>query len=187
MQITRSFLMKVHLILAVFLLPVAVMFFVTGALYIWEIKGEEEKSKYQIVLEAPFSGSLDDFTTLTSQQLSDLGLSVPTGTPKIKQKEEGDMFEWSGSALNVTVKIDVKTSVAEMEVKQSSWYRHLVQLHKAKGGLLFKVYATVLSIALLIVLLTGFIMAWQVPRLRYLTVMSISSGLAIFLVLVVSS
>lgn len=187
MQINRTFLMKTHLILAVFLLPVAVMFFVTGALYIWEIKGEREKDRYQITLESSFSGDMDSFVNITTEKLSALELSSPTGTPKIKRKEGGDVFEWSGSAVEVNIKVDPKTRLAEMEVKKSSWYRHLVQLHKAKGGTLFKIYATVLSLSLLIVLLTGFIMAWKVPKLRSLTVISITSGLIVFLVLVVYS
>ena len=38
--LNRSALMKAHALLAAFILPVAIMFFVTGALYTWGKKGD---------------------------------------------------------------------------------------------------------------------------------------------------
>ena len=187
MNINRSVLMKVHTLLAVFLLPVAIMFFVTGALYIWEIKGEQEKYNHNINLETSFSGELTEFVLLTENKLNALNFPIPTGEPKIKEKGEKITFEWSGSAIEVKVETTPEMLIAKMEVKKSSWYRHLVQLHKAKGGLLFKLYATLLSIALLVLLLTGFIMAWQIPKLRKLTAVTTLSGLLVFLILVIYS
>ncbi len=187
MNINRSILMKIHTLLAVFLLPVAIMFFVTGALYIWEIKGSEEKSNHNLVIENSFKGELSEFLLLTKTKLKALGLSVPTGEPKIKRKGGKTVFDWSGSATSVKVEAMPKQLIAKMEIKKATWYRHLVQLHKAKGGFLFKIYATILSIALLTLLLTGFIMAWQVPKLRTLTVMATISGFGVFLLLVILS
>ena len=51
---------------------------------------------------------------------------------------------------------------AKLTISETTWYRNLVQLHKAKGGQLFKVYAAGLAISLFIILLSGFLMAWQV-------------------------
>ncbi len=185
MTINRLVLMKIHALLAVFLLPAAIMFFVTGGLYIWEIKGEEEKTRYEIVLENTFTGDIEEFVGISKTKLFALGLSVPSGKPKIK--EEGRVFEWPGSAVEVKVRTDSNMRVAKMDIKESGWYRHLVQLHKAKGGILFKIYATVLSVSLLIILITGFIMAWRMPVLRKPTVAALVSGFAIFLLLVIYS
>ncbi len=187
MNIHRSVLMKTHALLAVFLLPVAVMFFVTGALYIWEIKGEQEKHNHTIKLEPSFSGELTEFILLTKKELNSLNLPTPTGTPKIKSRGENTNFEWSGSAVEVSVKTNSKLLTANMEVKKASWYRHLVQLHKAKGGLLFKIYATILSIALLTLLLTGFVMAWQMPKIRRLITITTIAGFSVFIPLVIYS
>ncbi len=185
MRISRSVLMKIHTLLAVFLLPVAIMFFVTGALYIWDIKGSEEKSSYTVNIESSFSGEISDYILITKNKLKELNLSNPTGDPKIKIKDGKTIFEWSGSAIETNVETDIKQLTAKVEIKKASWYRHLVQLHKAKGGFLFKIYATILSIALLTLLLTGFIMAWKMPKLRKLTVLSTVSGFLTFLILVI--
>jgi hypothetical protein len=50
------------------------------------------------------------------------------------------------------------------KIKNTSWHRQFVQLHKAKGGALFKVYATAFATALLLLLISGFTMAWVVVQ-----------------------
>ncbi len=187
MTINRSILMKIHTLLAVFLLPVAIMFFVTGALYIWEIKGSQEKYQHSLQIDNTFTGELSDFLLLTKNKLKVLGLPTPTGDPKLRKERDKTVFDWSGSSIEVKVEALPKAHTAQMEIKKASWYRHLVQLHKAKGGLLFKLYATILSIALLTLLFTGFIMAWQMPKLRKLTVITTISGFVVFLLLVIYS
>ena len=49
----RSFLVHTHLIFAALLLPVLLMFAITGAFYTWGIKGSFETTEYDIVLSQP--------------------------------------------------------------------------------------------------------------------------------------
>jgi len=56
----RSTLMKIHALLAAFILPAAVMFFVTGALYTWGIKGDYDTTTHKINLEKPLQGELSE-------------------------------------------------------------------------------------------------------------------------------
>jgi len=74
-----------------------------------------------------------------------------------------------------------------LQVKETSWHRQFVQLHKAKGGEPFKVYAVVFAIALLLLLVSGYTMAWQMPKLRKLTLISTLLGITVFIAMVVSS
>ena len=50
--ITRFTLIKIHMLLAAFIFPVAVMFLVTGGLYTWEIKGSYDEHEYDVVLDS---------------------------------------------------------------------------------------------------------------------------------------
>jgi hypothetical protein len=63
----------------------------------------------------------------------------------------------------------------------------LVQLHKAKGGQLFKVYAAILAVSLFIILFSGFIMAWQVPKYRKLALIFSTAGISMFLLMIGAS
>ena len=65
------------------------------------------------------------------------------------------MLEWTGSSKDVILEPTDKKLIAKLTVKHTTWYRHLVQLHKAKGGNPFKVYAAILAISLALLLASG--------------------------------
>ena len=94
------------------------------------------------------------------------------------------LLEWTGSSKDVILEPTGDPLVAKLSVKDTTWYRALVQLHKAKGGNIFKVYAAFFALTLSILLLSGFIMAWQLPRLRGATMVATVLGLVTFLAVV---
>ncbi|TXL19713.1 hypothetical protein BMR06_08750, partial [Methylococcaceae bacterium HT5] len=53
----RAFLVKSHMALAAFILPVALMFFITGALYTWGEKGSYDTETYKLQLRQPMQGN----------------------------------------------------------------------------------------------------------------------------------
>ncbi|VAW35100.1 hypothetical protein MNBD_GAMMA01-280, partial [hydrothermal vent metagenome] len=109
------------------------------------------------------------------------------GQAKIKSIGNSFKLEWTGSSMDVVIASTSQPRVAQLQLKQTSWYRHLVQLHKAKGNTAFKVYATIFATALLLLLITGFILAWQVPRLRKLTFVATILGVTVFVAMILSS
>lgn len=183
----RSVLMKTHALLAVFVLPVAIMFFVTGALYTWGIKGSYDISVHELHLKKPIHDEHNELVTLAEIELKKLNIATPTGEAKIKRIGSAFKLEWTGSNMDVVLESTPQPLLLKLEVKKASWYRQLVQLHKAKGGTPFKVYAAVLATTLLFVLITGFIMAWQVPSLRKLTLVSAALGIAAFIAMIMFS
>jgi hypothetical protein len=80
-----------------------------------------------------------------------------------------------------------KPLTAKLTIKDTTWYRHLVQLHKAKGGQLFKIYAAVLAVSLFVILFSGFIMAWQVPKYRRRALVFSAAGVGMFLLMINTS
>lgn len=186
-MLKRPFLMKVHTIIAAFILPAAIMFFVTGALYTWEIKGSYSTSTYEIALQKPIEKELAELVTLATNELKKRDLALPSGHAKIKTIGNAFKLEWTGSNRDIALETTHQPFIAQLKIKDTSWYRQFVQLHKAKGGTAFKVYAAAFSIALLLLLITGFIMAWQTPKLRNLTLISTLSGIVLFLLMMLSS
>ncbi len=185
--LNRPALMKVHAILAAFILPIAVMFFVTGALYTWGIKGGYDTTVHEIHLETPIKKQLEELVNLAEKELKARDVSVPTGQAKIKNIGDNFKLEWSGSDMDVVIEPTSRPLIAQLEIKKASWYRKFVQLHKAKGGDPFKVFATALATFLLLLLVTGFIMAWQMPKLRKLTLASTTLGMVAFIAISLSS
>ena len=77
--------------------------------------------------------------------------------------------------------------VFRLTVSETTWYRTFVQLHKAKGGKLFKYYAAALAVALFIILGSGLWMAMQIPRFRSLSLGTLAVGFLSFVLIVMAS
>jgi hypothetical protein len=186
-RLNRSTLMTAHTVLAAFILPVAIMFFVTGAFYTWGIKGDYDTAAYKLYLEKPIQDELTELVTLATKELKKQNIEPPSGQAKLKRVGSYFRLEWTGSDKDIILEPTTEPLIAKLKIKNTSWYRQFVQLHKAKGGTPFKVYAAVLATILLLLLFTGFIMAWQTPKLRKLTLLSVSLGIVTFFVMVLSS
>ena len=185
--LNRSALMKTHAVLAAFILPVAILFLVTGALYTWGIKGGYETTTHELHLKKPVQDDVVSLTELVKNELKRKDIEAPSGQAKIKRIGSSFRLEWTGSNMDIILEPTSQPLMAQLEIKNTSWLRQFVQLHKAKGGTPFKVYAVVFVTALLLLLISGFIMAWQMPKLHKLTLVSASFGLVIFFVMVISS
>ena len=176
----RLTLTKIHMILAAFMFPAALMFLVTGGLYTWGVTGDYATSEHPVTLTQPLTDDKDALVAVATAELDRLGLARPSGSPRVRSTGDAFHLEWTGSNADVLLHPTDQPLVATLEVKDTSWYRTLVQLHKAKGGTLFKVYAAALAVALFLILATGFVMAWQVPRFRRVTAIATAAGLASF-------
>jgi hypothetical protein len=183
----RATLTRIHLLLASFLFPVALMFLLTGGLYTWGFKGSYETDVIELQLAAPLNPDASSLTQLVSEELRARSVASPTGEAKIKEGGTSWQFEWTGSRRDVVLEPTADPLMAKLSIKETTWYRNLVQLHKAKGGQLFKVYAAVLAIGLFTILASGFLMAWQVPKFRRLANICAGSGVALFLAVVLLS
>lgn len=183
----RLQLMKIHALLAAFILPVAVMFAITGSLYTWGIKGSYSSDVYNIELNEPLSDDIAALTKLAESELKALNISAPEGKPKLKSFGSHFLLEWTGSSKDLVLEPSDNNQAARLTIKHTSWYRNLVQLHKAKGGTAFKIYAVVFAIVLGMLLISGFIMAWQTPRLKAATIASALIGIISFIAFIAFS
>lgn len=186
-MLKRSTLMKVHVLLAAFIIPAAIMFSLTGALYTWGIKGNYDTTTHELKLNKPIQGELAELVTLATEELKRQNLATPSGKAKIKTIGPSFRLEWTGSNMDIILEPTAQPLIAQLQIKHTSVHRQFVQLHKAKGGTPFKVYAAIFATALLLLLVTGFIMAWQMPKLRKPALVSASLGIAVFVAMVVSS
>ncbi len=175
------------MLLAAFILPAAILYPLTGALYTWGVKGGYETTKYSINLQQALPKDKEKLQALVSKELTNKELEFPSGKAKIKTAGNSFMLEWTGSNLDVIIQPSAEPLIAQLIIKRTTLYRHLVQLHKAKGGLAFKVYAAIFACALSLLLITGFIMALKMPKFRLPVLLSLSSGLVVFIAMLYSS
>ena len=85
-MISRYRIMQMHMLLAGFLLPIAIIYFISGALYTLDIKGHIEKQKITLHLEKPFTPDLERLTELTKAALLQRDLPLPDGEPVLRKR-----------------------------------------------------------------------------------------------------
>lgn len=180
-MVDRATLTRWHMLLAAFIFPAIVMFLVTGGFYTWGIKGSYESTVHELSLEEPLAKDAAALQALVETELQRLAIAPPSGAAKVKQGGTSYQLEWTGSNRDVVLEPTTDPAIARLTVKDTSWYRQLVQLHKAKGGQVFKIYAAVLAVSLLLILCTGFTIALQSPRLRKSALGASLVGLVTFL------
>jgi hypothetical protein len=183
----RITLINIHMLLAAFMFPVALMFLVTGGLYTWDIKGGYETETFPITLAQPLNADASALRTIVEAELERRGIASPTGSASVKSGGTSFKLEWTGSNRDAVLEPTDDLLVAKLSVKETSWYRQFVQLHKAKGGRVFKVYAAALAVSLFTILASGFWLALQVPKLRRLAVTTAVSGVGVFVLVVLTS
>ncbi len=183
----RTVLIKLHVVLAAFMLPAFFMFLVTGALYTWEVKGEYQVQKIELDLVTALPSDQQALANMIEQQLQIRQIDVPSGKQSLKEVGGAYQLEWTGANRDVLLAPTADPLKATLTVKNTTWYRHLVQLHKAKGGVVFKVYAALMALSLLLLLLSGVLMALQMPKLRTLTLGTIGAGVLAFALMVLLS
>jgi len=179
-SIDRNTLVSIHLVIACFIFPAAIMFAVTGSLYAWGFKGSYLTESHTLSWDATPTPDKNALVGRVLQELQARDLPLPTGKPKLKSAGTSWYLEWTGSNLDVILQPSAEPDSAELKIKSTTFYRHFVQLHKAKGGQLFKAYAALFALILLALLASGFTMAWQMPRYRRVAVRSAAAGVVVF-------
>lgn len=184
----RVFLTKLHLWLAAFMFPAIVMFLGTGALYTWGVTGKTVDSEAEVAIAAPLTPEDEaGMRAIAVRYLAAEGLAQPTGKARVRKMGEGFSYEWTGSRRDIVVEPTADPGRAKVVVKEATPHRVLVQLHKAKGSTLFKVYASVLATALLLLVATGLVLGLQIKALRRITWIGSLAGLAFFIGIVAAS
>lgn len=179
----RKQLIIVHTVLAAFFLPMGIMYAITGGLYGLGIKGDYNTQTTEIKLDAPLDGELSTMVRLAEAELDRAGVSPPSGGASVKTGGTSYYLEWTGANRDIQLHPTDDPLVATFKLKDTGAHRYFVQLHKAKGGTLFKWFAAVWMVGLVLLFLTGGVMAFVAKPYRKLAVVSASAGVAVFVVL----
>ena len=160
------------------------MFLVTGGLYQYEMKGSYNVQTHTVTLSEPLKPDLSAALAVADRELKSRDIPLPTGKAGIKKAGSGWELEWTGANRDVVLQPTADPAAAKLVVRDTTWYRRLVQLHKAKGGPAFKAYAAAWAGGLLLLFSSGLVLAWQMPNIRRLAIGALIAGLASFIVLV---
>ena len=178
---THAKLIRWHMLTAAFLFPAILLFLATGALYTWGIKGDYASAEYDVALTAPLTKDKDALQAVATAELARRQIALPSGAASVKSMGDAFQLEWTGTRRDVLLDPTADAMVAKLTVKDTGWHRWLVQMHKAKGGTAFKIYAVVLALGLLFLVVSGLLMAWRVRAMKRPAILASAAGLAAFI------
>ncbi len=154
------------MILAAMVLPLLLMYCISGILYTFDIKGHIQKKKFDIVLEQPISLALDTFASVTKQYLLAHQLPIPDGDMTLKKRKSSYLFRWGSLKYTVSVKTTKNPNILNMTVRERSLLTQVMRIHRADAGTMLKMIPSILVAGVLLVLLSGMYMALTIPKYR---------------------
>jgi hypothetical protein len=174
----RRTLTTLHLALAAFFFPVALMFAFTGGLYTLEIKSGYQETRRPLPVDEPLKPELAPLVALVEGELQAAGIALPSGGASVKKAGTSFELEWTGVGRDVLLRPTADPLQAELVIKDTKPWRHLVQLHKAKGSDFAKAISVAWAIGLVMILGSGMVMA--APPFRRLAIRASAAGLLSF-------
>ncbi len=176
-------LIRIHTVLAAFFLPMGIMYAITGGLYGLGIKGEYDTTQTKIQLQTPLDGELSTLVALAEAELDRMGIAPPSGGASVKAGGTSYYLEWTGKQRDVELHPTDNPLLATFKLKETGPHRYFVQLHKAKGGTIFKWFAAVWMVGLIALFLTGGVMAFAAKPYRKLATLAAIAGIGVFVVM----
>ncbi|MHC5113971.1 MAG: hypothetical protein ACYTGP_06030 [Planctomycetota bacterium] len=176
----RKQLIVIHTVLAAFFLPMGVMYAITGGLYGLGVKGAYDTATHELALDEPLPSELSGLVALAERELATRGLEPPSGKAGVKKGGTSYYLEWTGSRRDVQIHPTADPREATLKIKETNAHRFFVQLHKAKGGTLFKQYAAVWATGLVLLFLSGGAMALTDKQHRKMALGAAAVGVVVF-------
>lgn len=169
--------MRWHMLLAGFLLPLALVYFIGGALYTLDIKGHVSRQDFVIPLDQVFTPDLDWLVRLTTAELTARGLPVPGGEPALRKKNGRYELRWGDLSHAVKVIAEPESGNVSVTFRERSLLTQVMRVHRAEAGTAFKVLAVILALGLILIFASGVQMAMGVPRMRAPVAIAAGCGL----------
>jgi len=182
-MLKRSRIIYVHMLLAALILPILLMYLISGMLYTFDVKGHIKKQRIDIVLLQPVPLRLDEFAAITEKSLVQHDLPVPEGEMSLKKKKTSYLFRWGGLKYTVSVKTTKNPKVLKMTVRERNFLTQVMRIHRAEAGMVFKVIPSILLVGMLLVLLSGIYMALSIPKFRKSVLYSMGFSMVLLLII----
>lgn len=179
----RSNIIRWHMLLASFLLPLALIYFISGALYTLDIKGSIQKETFSIELEKPFKPDLEILTLALTQALNEKKLFIPDANPILKKQKSHYKLKWSDLKYSVTAVATKHSKVVKVTHRQRSLLTQLMRIHRAEAGSVFKVFSLILVIGLILLFASGVYMALSISHYKRSSLLAMFFGLLTFIII----
>jgi len=181
MKINRITLIKIHLILASFSLPIFLLYVASGLLYTSNIKGSIHKTKIPIKLEQTINDEILQAEQIVTTALQQTEFSLPSIAPTLKHEKGHTEIRWNRISQSFTLQFKAGTKTALLVIRQRDLLTQIMRIHRAESGKAFKLLSLAMVLALCLVLISGFYMALTSSKLSKTSLIAAGCGLLVFI------
>lgn len=178
----RFKIIQLHMLIASFLLPLAALYFISGALYTLGIKGSVAKQTFEVALAKPFEPNLELLTAVAGQALVERALPIPGGEPGLKKKKGVYTFRWDGLRYSLTMVEGKSGGSVVLTYRERSLLTQLMRIHRGEAGALFKFLSIAAVAGLLFVFASGLYLAYTVTKFRRPSLIAMALGAVVLMV-----
>ena len=169
---------KIHLYVASFLAPIILMISISGGLYLFGFKGTTENTIIESDSNYAFNISASNREQAVRDLLNHHGLDS-----SFEYVKQGGNSIFTRPTSEDSFVITMKNDSYSLTKVEPDLIKKLVELHKGHGPLAFKTLQKLTAIGLVLILLTGIILALSNKRNRKTSLITMGAGFALFLVL----
>ncbi len=170
----RILWIKWHAYLSCFFLPLALLYALTGTLYLFDIKGgAAERMEYHLEGNTPWPKTEQEAKALVHELEIKFNISIEF--PKFYY-DTPNMKGWYDLSGEVAFKNKHGYHPMELFIEEYNLWRQLLFIHKGIVGDLFKVLSILFGMSLLFSLLSGTIVALVMPKLKKNAIISLILG-----------
>lgn len=160
----RRNLISIHGYIAVFFLPMAVLYAITGAFYVVGVRGNVDDMRIELDLPSNWPTTTSDALDVAAKALAGRGVTL-SNTPDRSIEISKD--EYLFRSLNYSFRLTQSgTNRAVVTYTKNGLYRQFVEIHKDHAGSLFSVLGFAFGIALFVLLLSGTVLILQLKQHR---------------------
>jgi hypothetical protein len=174
------------MLLSSFVFPAVLIYVVSGALYTLDVKGSVAKQMFTVALEKPFEANLEQLTRVIEKTLVEKALVLPNGDSYLKKSKDSYKFHWGDLRYSVAGDLKKDTNLVEFTYRERSLLTQVMRIHRAEAGTAFKFVSIMAVLGLLLVFVSGFYMAYTIPKFRNPSLIATGLGVVMLFIVVVA-
>lgn len=178
----RMLWMQAHTYVACFFLPITLLYVITGVLYLFDIKGEDQaKYTYQVSL----SDGWPKDEVATKAVVLPLMVKYQQGKLPPDFYHEPTYIGWYGYKKQVFFDPSQGINNAKLTVIKHSLWQQLLLIHKGHAGIFFWFFAIMLGLSLVISAISGVVMALSMTKFRAPALYLTGLGFSLLIVMII--
>ena len=174
-MLSRRTLVLIHGYIAVFFLPFALLYAITGGLYILGETGGDERNTVEVTVSSPPENTAAAIELITPA-LTERGWRIPKTSDNVRELQGGYYWGRFDETLRFAPSNNGNWVISH---QQNSWYKQLVEIHKDHAGIYFSILGFGFAIGMFVLVISGAIMMFQSPVYRNTAIKLLAGGVVV--------